>query len=158
MEPDNPSETPLVNQQYILEKFSGKGGWTFVVIPEILKDKHAYFGWVKVKGTIDGYEIKNYHLMSMGGGVMFLPVKAGIRKAIGKSEGEWVHVILYADQLPPVNRDDFMTCLQEEPLAYRNFLNKPEAEQKAFIDWIYAARNDETKVERIAEILNKLNR
>jgi len=157
MEPELTLETPWVDNQYLLRKYSGKGGWTFAVIPEIPKDEHAWFGWVKVRGSIDGYEIRNYHLMSMGDGRMFLPVKAEIRKKIGKAEGDWVHIILYADQLPHVNPDDFMTCLKGDPLAYRNFLNKPEAEQKAFIHWIYSAKNDDIKVERIAEILNKLS-
>ena len=49
-----------------------------------------------------------------------------------------------------------MICLKDEPLAYQNFMNKPEPEQKALIDYVYAAKNDELKVERIAEILNKL--
>ena len=94
--------------------------------------------------------------MSMSDGMMFLPVKAEIRKTIGKNEGDWVHVILYSEQLPHVNQDDFMTCLQDDPYAYQNFRNKPEAEQKAFIDWIYSAKKDDEKIERMAEILNKL--
>jgi len=156
MEPSIVNETPLVNQKYLLKKFSGKGAWTFAVIPEISKDEHAWFGWVKVKGSIDGYEIKNYHLMSMSNGMMFLPVKAEIRKKIGKNEGDWVHIILYSDQLPHVNHNDFMTCLQDEPVAYKNFIKKQAEEQKTIIDWIYSAKNDELKVERIAETLNKL--
>ena len=156
MEPDNPNETPLVNKQYLLKKYSGKGGWTFAVIPDIPKDKHAYFGWVKVRGSIDGYEIKNFHLMSMSDGMMFLPVKAEIRKKIGKNDGDWVHIILYSEQLPHVNHEDFMICLQDEPIALQNYLNKSDDEQKAFIDWIYSAKNDELKIERIAESLNKL--
>ena len=158
MEPSVIDETPLVNQKYLLKKFSGKGGWTFAVIPEIPKEEHAWFGWVKVKGSIDGYEIKNYHLMSMSSGIMFLPVKAEIRKKIGKNEGDWVHIILFSDQLPHVNHNDFMICLQDEPVAYKNFIKKQAEEQKTIIDWIYSAKNDELKVERIAETLNKLTR
>ena len=158
MEPSVVNDKPLVNQKYLLKKFSGKGGWTFAVIPEIPKEEHAWFGWVKVKGSIDGYEIKNYHLMSMSSGIMFLPVKAEIRKKIGKNEGDWVHIILFSDQLPHVNHNDFMICLQDEPVAYKNFIKKQAEEQKTIIDWIYSAKNDELKVERIAETLNKLTR
>ena len=52
---------PLVNKKYVMEKFHGKGGWTFAPIPEIIKDNKAPFGWVKVRGTIDGFEIRKYH-------------------------------------------------------------------------------------------------
>ncbi|HNV29466.1 MAG TPA: DUF1905 domain-containing protein, partial [Cyclobacteriaceae bacterium] len=91
---------PLVNKKYRLEKFPGKGGWTFARIPEILQDKKAHFGWVKVRGTIDGYEIRKYHLMPMGDGSLFLPVKAEIRKKIKKNAGDQVHVILSPDNEP----------------------------------------------------------
>jgi len=74
------AEKPLVNKEYLLEKFPGKGGWTYVRIPEVLQNKNSPFGWVKVKGRIDDYEIKNYKLMPMGNGQLFLPVKSDIRK------------------------------------------------------------------------------
>lgn len=64
-------EKPLVDREYTLEKFPGKGGWTYAVIPEILQNKHSPFGWVKVKGRIDHFEIKNYKLMPMGNGSLF---------------------------------------------------------------------------------------
>ncbi len=158
MLPDSTTETPLVDQDYLLMKFSGKGGWTFAIIPEIVRPKHSYFGWVKVRGSIDGYEISNFSLFPMSNGVMCLPVKAEIRKKIGKNEGDRVHIILYSESLPEVNHEDFMTCLREDPIAYQNFLNKTEIEQKAHIDWIYAAKNDEVKVERMAHTLNILSK
>ena len=70
------SEKPLVSRNYLLEKYPGKGGWTYAAIPEILQDKKSPFGWVKVRGWIDDFEIKNYKLMPMGNGKLFLPVKA----------------------------------------------------------------------------------
>ncbi|MEY3398621.1 MAG: hypothetical protein RL220_1215, partial [Bacteroidota bacterium] len=79
----------LVDKAYRLEKFPGKGGWTYARIPEILQDKHSPFGWVRVKGSIDDVEFSSYHLMPMGNGQLFLPVKADIRKKIGKKEGDW---------------------------------------------------------------------
>ena len=51
----NIREFPLINQNYQLDKFPDKTGWTYVAIPEIIQDKHAFFSWVKVYGSIDGY-------------------------------------------------------------------------------------------------------
>jgi len=150
--------TLLVDKDYLLQKYPGKGGWTFAAIPEITQDKHAWFGWVKVRGTIDTYEISNYHLMPMGNGTLFLPVKAEIRKKIGKNEGDWVHVTLYSQNLPTVVADDFMICLKDEPVALKNFQQLSENEQKKMMDWIYAVKNDDLKVERIALIINKLSK
>lgn len=152
------TEKPLVNKKYLLEKFQGKGGWTYAQIPEILQNKNSRFGWVKVRGTIDGFEIKNYHLMPMGNGKLFLPVKAGIRKKIGKKEGDHVHVVLYADNLPVEIPEELKLCLSDEPDAYETFLTYSDGEQKAFIEWIYSAKTDETKVERISKTLDKLAR
>lgn len=150
------NETPLVDKDYLLQKYPGKGGWTFAAIPEIAQDKHAWFGWMKVRGTIDDYTIENYHLMPMGNGSLFLPVKAEIRKKIGKNEGDWVHVTLYSQDLPPVLPDDFMTCLNDEPSALAAFIKLSSPEQKKITDWIYSVKNDELKVERIAQTIENL--
>jgi hypothetical protein len=150
------SVKPLVNKKYLLEKFPGKGGWTYTAIPEVLQDKKAPFGWVKVKGTIDTYEIKNYRLMPMGNGKLFLPVKADIRKKIGKKEGDYVHIILFADNDRTEIPEELLLCLLDNPTEHKTFLGYRDGEQKAFIDWIYSARTEETKIRRIAMTLDKL--
>jgi hypothetical protein len=150
------TEKPLVNKNYLLEKYPGKGGWTFAAIPEVLQDKHAHFGWVKVKGWIDDFELKNYKLMPMGDGNLFLPVKAEIRKKIGKKEGDWVKVVLFVDQAPTEIPEEFLLCLLDDPKAHQTFLSYSDGQQKEFIDWIYSAKTEDKKVERIAETLRKL--
>jgi uncharacterized protein YdeI (YjbR/CyaY-like superfamily) len=44
----------------------------------------------------------------------------------------------------------------EDQTAHNTFLSYTDGEQKAYVDWIYSAKTDETKVERIAKTLNKL--
>ena len=95
--------------------------------------------------------------MPMGNNTLMLPVKSEIRKKIKKNEGDWVHVILYSQELPTVVPEDFLTCLNDEPAALQNFQHLSESEQKELIDWIYTVKNDEMKVERIAKALDKLN-
>jgi hypothetical protein len=75
-------EQPVVDRICVLQKFPGKGGWTYAEIPELLQNKNTAFGWVTVKGSIDSFEINQYKLMPMGNGKLFLPVKASIRKKI----------------------------------------------------------------------------
>jgi len=148
---------PLVNKKYKLEKFPGKGGWTFARIPEIIKNKNKPFGWVKVRGTIDGYEIKKYSLMPMGDGTLFLAVRAEIRKKINKNRGDVVHVVLYPDDTPLDVPAEMMMCLQDEPRALKFFKSISESEQKLYIDWIYSAKKEETKVSRMVETINRLS-
>ncbi len=149
-------EKPLVNQSYLLKKMQGKGGWTYAEVPEIRPNKQAYFNWVKVRGSIDGYEIKQYNLMPIGNGNLFLPVKAAIRKVIKKEAGDTVHVILYADNTPLSIPDELMVCLLDAPQAHTFFMSLTETHQKAYIDWIYDAKRLETKVNRIAKTIERL--
>ena len=149
-------DQPLVDRAYLLERYPGKGGWTYAAIPEILQDKSNPFGWVQVRGSIDGYMLSQYKLMPMGEGRLFLPVKADIRKIIGKQAGDWVHVILYEDNSPPVIPPDILDCLSAEPEAQAAFEKRSAGEQKAFIDWINSAKKVETQAERIAQMIDKL--
>jgi hypothetical protein len=149
-------ETPLVHKKYQLEKFAGKGGWTYVRIPEILPAKKTHFGWVKVKGSIDGYLISKYNLAPMGNGRLFLPVKAEIRKKIGKQEGDWVEIILFADNDPLEIPVEFLECLRDEPEAHSNFFKFTEAEQKRYLDWIYESKKLNTRIERMAKAINRI--
>ena len=147
----------LVNKKYLLEKFAENGGWTYTIIPEIAPDKNAPFGWVKVRGSIDGFEIKKYHLMPSGKGTLMLFVKAEIRKKIKKQAGDFVHIILYADNEPLEIPEEFLLCLQDDAEALQFFNSLNETEKHAYIKWIYSAKTDQTKVDRIAKTLDKLS-
>jgi hypothetical protein len=147
---------PLVNKKYKLERFHGKGGWTYAQIPEIPLDKRSPFGWVKVKGFIDDYEFSNYHLMPMGNGKLFLPVKVDIRKKINKKEGDWVKVILFPDNDPLPVPAELQECLDDEPKAQKTFNSFSDSEKKYYITWIYKAKKEETRIKRIVKTIERL--
>ena len=146
-----------INGTYILEKFPGKGGWTFARIPEIAQDKSNPFGWVKVNGSIDTYKLNHYKLMPMGGGKLFLPVKAAIRKLIKKEAGEYVHIIIQVDNSSIEVPRELIDCLLNEPqFIYKNFQSLTDGQRKEFIDWIYDAKTEDTKAKRILKMIEEL--
>jgi hypothetical protein len=146
----------MIRKRYLLKKFPGKGGWTYAEIPEIPMDKNTPFGWVRVKGSIDSYQFEKYHLMPLGNGKLFLPVKAEVRKKIKKQAGDYVEVMIEPDHSTIAIPAELEECLQAEPAAHSYFLGLKEGQQKEFIDWIYAARQDPTKAARIIKTIDLL--
>ncbi len=145
-------EKPLVDKDYLLQKFEGKGGWTYAEIPEIPMPKTS-FGMLKVKGKIDSYEFSNVHLMPLGNGHLLLAVKSEIRKKIKKQVGDTVHIIIYEDNMPIEIPEELILCMKYEDGVVEKFKTYSDAEKNAFINWIYSAKTEQTKVDRIAKTI-----
>lgn len=148
--------TLLVNSSIVLEKMTGKGGWTYALIPRMAQISKSPFGWVNVYGRIDGYDLKRHKLLSMGNGNLFLPVRADIRKKIKKEAGDAVHIILYLSEVTKDIPNDLLLCLEDNREALDKFMNYSKVKQLKIFQWLDDAKLEEDRVIRIAKILDQL--
>ncbi len=88
-------ELLLENVQLELKYKPNFGAWTYHLRIPNTKDLDSRWGFLKVSGTIDGYEIKNINLAPRKNEDKIISVNKKIRDAIGKTGGNIVTVTLY---------------------------------------------------------------
>lgn len=140
------------------DKQGEKTGWTYIEVPadiaeQLMPGTKKSF---RVKGKLDKHAIKQMALLPMGGGHFILPLKADVRKALGKKHGAQLMVSLTVDKSEFKLSEDFMACLEDEPAALTFFKSLTGGHQKYFSKWIDEAKTEATKVKRITMAVNAL--
>ena len=146
----------IVSGEFFMEKFSGKGGWTFIRLPLSIFPSGKTFGMLKVSGSIDTFAFEGKHLMPMGDGSLFIPVAKSIRAIIKKEAGDRVQLKLLRDEIPSEAPQELVDCLQDDPGKYQLFQTLPKEDQSKWITYIYATSALEEKTARIISLLSAL--
>ena len=85
----------------------------------------------------------------MGEGNFIMPLNAAMRNGTGKKLGDKLKVSLEADDSDFIFSEEFMTCLQDDPVAFDFFQTLSGSHQKYFSKWIDSAKTSATKTMRI---------
>jgi len=149
----------MVTIKAIIKRYSRNGektGWSYVEISaaQANKIKANYKRSYKVKGYIDKLAISQIAMIPMGGGTFIIPVKAAIRKKIGKEEGDKVILKLEEDLKEYQLDKELVLCMKDEPIAFSKFKKLPKSYQNYYSKWVGSAKTPETKSRRIGIVIN----
>ena len=102
---------------------------------------------IHVKATFDG-EMYRMSLLPHGNGTHWLNLKKEIRDAIGKTEGDTVHIIIEKDENPPeIKIPSYLEWLLEnDPDMMKRFKSLSYSAKKFWINFIDEPKSDEGKV------------
>ncbi|PUZ25895.1 hypothetical protein DCC81_16735 [Chitinophaga parva] len=145
----------------VIQQFGAMGektGWRYITIPAAMAEQlqPGMRKSFRVKGKVDQHAIAQAALLPMGEGDFILPLKADIRKAIGKGTGATVQVQMTADATPQQVNTLLLECLQDEPAALAFFNTLPRSHQMYFSKWIDSAKTEATLGKRIAQTVTAM--
>lgn len=83
------------NLKLVLEYKRGFGAWTYHIRIPDTAHIDGRWGYMKVSGTIDNFEIEGINLAPRKNEDKIISINKSIRDAIGKGAGETVTVTLY---------------------------------------------------------------
>jgi hypothetical protein len=144
----------MIKFSTIIQRFDKQGektGWTYIEISKAQAQKlnpGVKVGY-RVKGKLDQFAYEKTALLPMGEGRFIMPLKANVRKAIGKKMGDKLTVEMELDQRQLQPSADFMKCLKEDPEAMKFFKTLPGSHQRYYSKWIEDAKTMQTKTNRI---------
>lgn len=147
----------------VIQQFGAMGdktGWRYITIPAAIAEQlqPGMRKSFRVKGKLDQYAFTQTALLPMGEGDFILPLKADVRKAIGKGAGATVQVQMTADATPQQLNASLLECLEDEPSAKAHFFSMPPSHQKYFSKWIESAKTEATLGKRIAQTVTAMLR
>ena len=151
----------MIRYTTIIKKFDEQGektGWTYIEVPLAIADKlnpgvrKSY----RVKGKLDETPVEGMALIPMGEGNFIIPLKADMRKTLGKRKGDQLKISLLLDKKGYEINADFVACLEDDPDAYATFNSLVPSHQRYFSKWIESAKTQPTREKRIAQAVAAL--
>jgi hypothetical protein len=161
MNPGNKLQSVMVVFNVVIKKFqrnAEKTGWTYIVIPAAIANqlKPAFRKSFRIEGKIDEVKIEKASLLPMGDGNFILALNKQLRNKIGKGVGATLKVQIQEDKRELDISSELLSCLEDEPEAYKAFMKMPPSHRRYYSKWITDAKTDQTRVKRIAITVNAM--
>ncbi len=105
---------------------------------------------IRVKATFEG-KMFRMSLLPHGNGTHWLHLKKAICEAIGKTEGDTVHVIVEKDESPPeIKLPEYLQwLLEDDPKLMRAFNKLSYSAKKFWVGFIDEPKSEDGKVSRV---------
>lgn len=144
-----------------IKKFKGKlvatgGGGVFLRVPYDVEKEYKKKNMIPVKVTYDGEPYQG-SIANMGDGHCLIVVKA-IREKIGKQPGDFVDVTVVHDTEPRKVEipADIKSLLNKNKNEKKYFESLAFSHQKEYVNWITAAKREETRQARLEKMIGML--
>lgn len=134
---------------------NGEINAAFVRFPFSVEEVFGKKGQIKIKAVFDGTVEYRGSLAKMNSDSHILGLTQAVRKELGKSFGDEVHVSLTEDKEERVVEiaDDIVSAFHEHPEAKALFDKMSYTHKKEYIRWIEEAKKPETRENRKAKMI-----
>lgn len=141
-----------------IQKYGAKGektGWTFVDMPLdiVTRLKLANRREFRIKGKIDDTKVERLVCYPVKNGTFLIALNAELRKKLGKKEGATVSIDFTLDKSEALFSQELLDCLDEEPIAKKQFESLPLSHKNYFHRYIYTAKGADTRAGRIVNVI-----
>lgn len=147
----------MINVEMEIKKYGANGdktGWTYVEIPEHLASqlKPDNARSFRVRGQLDKVAIQGVALIPIGGGDFILPLNAVLRRQLGKSVGDPLHLSVQEDTefKIEVPLELEMTLQYSGENLFEHFMELTPSHRGYFIKYINEAKTEPTRIKRLA--------
>lgn len=140
-----------------LHRPEGTGTWTYFDIPFSVLEAFGSKGQVRVRGSLNGHAFRGL-AMPHGDGSHYVVVNKSIRDVIGVSAGGRMKVRLTADLSPRHVEmpEELQRAFRGHKTARQVFEHLSYSHQKEYVDWILAAKREETRARRVEKALEMM--
>jgi bifunctional DNA-binding transcriptional regulator/antitoxin component of YhaV-PrlF toxin-antitoxin module len=132
-------------------------GDVFVVAPFSVEEVYGTKEELPVQTAIEGFPYQG-ELTPLGDGYHALIIPREVRRAVGKTVGDELHVALRHDLSERVIKmpEDLAAALAEAPAAFTFFKTLEKLEQRSYVRYVKGAKTPEMRAKRLMETVYRL--